>query len=99
VLKHGLSPEAGQQEWLTRSMQRAAIDERQGMHLTVGAVMRRIAKNKRLERQKNMSRMPCRVSDDPFYDYSDYIEGQGVYAAETEAPCEPEDDPEYLDEK
>lgn len=34
-----------------------------------------------------------------FYDYSDYIEGQGVYAAETEAPCEPEDDPEYLDEK
>ena len=46
-----------------------------------------------------MSRMPCRVSDDPFYDYSDYIEGQGVYVAETEAPCEPEDDPEYLDEK
>lgn len=27
-----------------------------------------------------MSREPCRVSDDPSYDYSDYCEGTGVYA-------------------
>ena len=49
--------------------------------------------------EAKMNRVPCRMRDDPFYDYSDYIEGQGVYAAETEGPCDPEDDPEYLDEK
>lgn len=27
-----------------------------------------------------MNREPCRVSDDPSYDYSDYIENEGVYA-------------------
>ena len=54
--------------------------------------------NKRLQGQK-ISRMPCRVSEDPFYDHSGYIAAQGVFVAETEAPCEPEDDPEYLDEK
>lgn len=26
-----------------------------------------------------MSKMPCSVTDDPSYDYSDYIEGKGVY--------------------
>ena len=26
-----------------------------------------------------MNRMPCRVSDDPSYDYSDYCEGKGYY--------------------
>ena len=26
-----------------------------------------------------MNRMPCRVSDDPSYDYSDYIEEDGYY--------------------
>ena len=26
-----------------------------------------------------MSREPCRVSDDPSYDYSDYCEGKGYY--------------------
>lgn len=36
-------------------------------------------------------RMPCRVSDDPYYNYSDYIEQEGVYAPYEEGPCEPED--------
>ena len=27
-----------------------------------------------------MSREPCRISDDPSYDYSDYVEGKGYYA-------------------
>jgi len=27
-----------------------------------------------------MSREPCRIDDDPSYDYSDYCEGKGVYA-------------------
>ena len=26
-----------------------------------------------------MNREPCRVSDDPSYDYSDYCEGKGYY--------------------
>ena len=25
------------------------------------------------------SRMPCRITDDPYYDYSDWEEGEGVY--------------------
>lgn len=25
-------------------------------------------------------KMPCRITDDPYHDYSDYIEGKGVYA-------------------
>lgn len=29
-----------------------------------------------------MNRVPCRVSDDPFSDYSDDIKGQGVFVAE-----------------
>lgn len=26
-----------------------------------------------------MNRMPCRISDDPYSDYSDFIEQEGVY--------------------
>lgn len=26
-----------------------------------------------------MSREPCRIDDDPSYDYSDYVEGKGAY--------------------
>lgn len=26
-----------------------------------------------------MNREPCRISDDPSYDYSDYCEGKGYY--------------------
>ena len=26
-----------------------------------------------------MEREPCSITDDPFNDYSDYIEGEGVY--------------------
>ena len=29
-----------------------------------------------------MNRVPCRVSDDPFSDYSEDIKGQGVFVAE-----------------
>ena len=36
-------------------------------------------------------RMSCRVSDDPYYDYSDYIEQEGVYAPYKEDTAEPED--------
>jgi len=25
------------------------------------------------------NRMPCRITDNPFYDYSDWEEGEGVY--------------------
>ena len=31
-----------------------------------------------------MNREPCRVRDDPHYDYSDYVEGKGVYASKPE---------------
>ena len=27
-----------------------------------------------------MNKQPCRITDDPYYDYSDYIEGEGVYS-------------------
>lgn len=27
-----------------------------------------------------MAKEPCRITDDPYYDYSDYIEGTGVYS-------------------
>lgn len=27
-----------------------------------------------------MDKQPCRITDDPYYDYSDYAEGKGVYA-------------------
>ena len=31
-----------------------------------------------------MSREPCRISDDPYYDYSDYVEQRGVYSTREE---------------
>lgn len=31
-----------------------------------------------------MSREPCSITDDPFNDYSDYVEGEGVYASRYE---------------
>lgn len=37
-----------------------------------------------------MSRMPCSITDDPYNDYSDYIEGTGVYSTKEE-----NDDCEY----
>lgn len=30
------------------------------------------------------SRMPCGITDDPYNDYSDYIEDKGVYSQPTE---------------
>jgi hypothetical protein len=30
------------------------------------------------------SRMPCGITDDPYNDYSDYIEEKGVYSQPTE---------------
>lgn len=36
-----------------------------------------------------MNRMPCRISDDPYSDYSDFIEQEGVYKQYIEA------DPDY----
>jgi hypothetical protein len=39
------------------------------------------------------NRMLCSISDDPYADYSDYIEEDGVYKPYQEEPCEPEDDP------
>jgi len=41
-----------------------------------------------------MSKMPCSVTDDPSFDYSDYVEGEGVYAPikeEHDDPAEEED--------
>lgn len=31
-----------------------------------------------------MSHEPCRISDDPSYDYSDYVEGKGYYKEKVE---------------
>ena len=41
-----------------------------------------------------MNREPCRVSDDPYYDYSDYFEQKGVYA-----PVEEVDEDDAYDEE
>lgn len=38
-----------------------------------------------------MSRMPCSITDDPYNDYSDYIEQKGVYKPYQE----PDEDYEY----
>ena len=35
-----------------------------------------------------MNRMPCSITDDPYYDYSDYIEQEGIY----KSPVEPNPD-------
>lgn len=31
-----------------------------------------------------MSREPCSITDDPYNDYSDYVEGEGVYSSRYE---------------
>lgn len=31
-----------------------------------------------------MNRMPCRITDDAYSDYSDWLDGKGVFAAATE---------------
>lgn len=36
------------------------------------------------EGECTVNREPCRVRDDPYYDYSDYVEGEGVYASKPE---------------
>jgi hypothetical protein len=43
--------------------------------------------------------MLCAVSDDPYMDASDHFEGEGVYKPYVEEPCEPEDDPKFLESK
>ena len=43
------------------------------------------------------NRMPCRITDDPYYDYSDYIEGEGVYEHYRDDDAEQDDAPEYMD--
>jgi len=42
-----------------------------------------------------MTKEICRVTDDSSYDYSDYIEAQGVYKPYIEDTREPEDYPGY----
>jgi hypothetical protein len=39
---------------------------------------------KKIQREIKMSKMLCSISDDPYNDYSDYIEGKGVYSKQTE---------------
>lgn len=39
-----------------------------------------------------MSREPCRISDDPYYDYSDYVEERGVYSRTQEDDSDAEYD-------
>ena len=41
-------------------------------------------------------REPCSITDDPFNDYSDYIEGEGVYKSKYDPEAE---DKEYEEEK
>ena len=38
-----------------------------------------------------MNREPCRVRDDPYYDYSDYVDGTGVYASKPDSAEDPDD--------
>jgi len=42
-----------------------------------------------------MTKEICRVTDDAYYDYSDYAEAQGVYTPYKEDTREPEDYPGY----
>jgi len=39
-----------------------------------------------------MNRMPCSITDDPYNDYSDYIEQKGVYKTPNEQEEDHEDD-------
>jgi len=40
-----------------------------------------------------MNREPCRIDDDPSYDYSDYVEQRGVYSS-----CQEDDSDAKYDE-
>lgn len=43
-----------------------------------------------------MNREPCSISDDPYNDYSDYVEGEGVYKSNYDSEAE---DREYEEER
>jgi hypothetical protein len=43
-----------------------------------------------------MNREPCSITDDPFNDYSDYVEGEGVYKSKYDPEAE---DKEYEEER
>ncbi len=43
-----------------------------------------------------MSREPCSITDDPFNDYSDYVEGEGVYKSNYDPEAE---DKQYEEER
>ena len=43
-----------------------------------------------------MNREPCSITDDPYNDYSDYVEGEGVYKSNYDPEAE---DTEYEKER
>ena len=43
-----------------------------------------------------MSRELCRVSQDPYYDYSDYVEEEGVYSQQQEEDPDDQAEREWL---
>ena len=43
-----------------------------------------------------MNREPCSITDDPYNDYSDYIEGEGVYKSNYDPEAE---DKQYEEER
>ena len=43
-----------------------------------------------------MNREPCSITDDPYNDYSDYVEGEGVYKSNYDPEAE---DKEYEEER
>ena len=43
-----------------------------------------------------MNREPCSITDDPFNDYSDYVENEGVYKSKYDPEAE---DKEYEEER
>jgi len=43
-----------------------------------------------------IGREPCSITDDPFNDYSDYVEGEGVYKSNYDPEAE---DKEYEEER
>lgn len=45
-----------------------------------------------------MNRMPCRNTDDPYSDYSDWSEGKGVFAPVDEGDPDAERDARIADE-
>ena len=52
-------------------------------HKTYSDNYDRIFNNKK-RRETMTGRMPCSITDDPYNDYSDYIEKTGVYSQPTE---------------